>query len=212
MSPFDDDLTSSGEPGANARSPGVVAAIVTENRDPDGLGRVKLRYPWSEATFQSDWARVASPMGGAAFGTFSLPEVGDEVLVAFDRGDARHPYVLGGLWKGTREPASPDDGDRNGIRLIQGREGHRLQFDDGVEGRLVIELQGGKSITIEDGGILIDDGVNKVKLDTAAGAVTIEAGESLTLKAPRISIEGGVSTEIEAGRMLTAKAALVAIN
>ena len=79
---------------------GVAVALVTDNKDPDGLGRVKVRYPWHSQSTQSYWARIASPMAGKDRGTVFYPEVGDEVLVVFDREDLRFPYVLGGLWNG----------------------------------------------------------------------------------------------------------------
>src|SRR5713101_9315518 len=77
---------------------GVAVGIVKANDDPQGLGRVKLSLPWRKPDFVSDWVRIVAPMGGKERGSYFLPEVGDEVLVAFDRDDIRYPYVLGSLW------------------------------------------------------------------------------------------------------------------
>lgn len=191
---------------------GVTSGIVTQNKDPDQLGRIKLKLPWREEGFETDWVRVVSPMAGAARGIFFLPEVGDEVLVAFDRDDIRFPYVLGSLWSRTDKPPQTNDDGKNDIRVIHTRNGHTLLFDDGDKGRIVIKLSDGKSITIDDSGILIDDSANKVTLDAKAGTVSIEAKQALTFKAPKISIEATASMEIKGGQMLNASATMVKIN
>ncbi len=82
----------------NSRINGVVIGIVTNNNDPQGMGRVRVRFPWRGDDDESYWARVATMMAGKDRGTFFLPEVDDEVLVAFDHGDINHPYVIGALW------------------------------------------------------------------------------------------------------------------
>jgi uncharacterized protein involved in type VI secretion and phage assembly len=197
---------------AIGKLPGVTSGIVTQNTDPDALGRVKLRLAWRDEGYETGWARVAAPMAGAKRGAYFLPEVGDEVLVAFDRGDIRFPYVLGSLWSREDKPPETNDDGKNAIRVIHTRRGHKLLFDDSDKGRLVIELSDGKSITIDDDGILIDDKANKVKLDAKGGAVSIEAKQALTLKAPKISIEAGMQMEIKGGTMLNASAAMVKIN
>ncbi len=86
-------------PGAS-RMTGAVIGVVTNNSDPDGMGRVKLRFPWLTDSHESSWARVAAPMAGNNRGAYFLPEVDDEVLVVFEQGDMRFPFVLGSLWNG----------------------------------------------------------------------------------------------------------------
>src|SRR3972149_536693 len=83
---------------------GVVPGIVTNNQDPDGLGRVKIKFPWLSDDNETDWVRIATLMAGGQRGGFFLPEVGDEVLVAFEHGDINHPYVIGALWNGVDKP------------------------------------------------------------------------------------------------------------
>ena len=200
------------DPESGGLVAGVTSGIVTQNKDPDKLGRIKLKLPWRDEGFETDWTRVVSPMAGAERGTFFLPEVGDEVLVAFDRNDVRYPYVLGSLWSSTDKPPQTNDDGKNDIRVIHTRKGHTLLFDDGSKGRIVIKLDDGKSITIDDSGILIDDTANTVKLDAKGGAVSIEAKQALTLKAPKISIEASAQMEIKGGAMLKASATMVKIN
>src|SRR5262245_22538227 len=83
---------------------GVVPGVVTSNDDPEKLGRVKLRFPWLSDEVESGWARVALPAAGNLRGVYMLPEVDDEVLVAFEQGDVRFPYVVGGLWSSKLPP------------------------------------------------------------------------------------------------------------
>lgn len=98
----------------NSRIYGVVICIVTDNNDPDRLGRVRVKYPWihdSDSDYESYWARIVTPMAGKGVGNWSIPEVDDEVLCVFEHGDIRFPYILGYLYNGKESP--PDDGKDN---------------------------------------------------------------------------------------------------
>ncbi len=191
---------------------GVAPATVSRNDDPEGLGRVKLRLPWRSNEFETEWVRIVAPMAGKDRGLFFLPEVGDEVLVAFDRDDIRYPYVLGALWSQTDAPPEKNSDGKNDVRIIKTRKGHVVKCDDGAKGLILIELNDGKKIEIDDDGILLDDGSNKVKLDAKAGSVTIEAQQSLSLKAPKITVEASLSLDIKGGQSLSANATVVRIN
>jgi uncharacterized protein involved in type VI secretion and phage assembly len=100
---------------------GVAVAVVTENRDPDGLARVKVRLPWYGKPNESFWARLVVPMASQGQGTYFLPEIGDEVLVAFERGDVRFPYVVGTLWNGNEKPPTTKSDGKNDRRPGPGR-------------------------------------------------------------------------------------------
>ena len=192
---------------------GVAVAIVRENRDPSGLARVKVSFPWHSRPDESYWARLATPMTGKQFGTFFLPEVDDEVLVAFERGDIRFPFVVGSLWNGDRKPPVTNADGRNDIRTIRTRKGHALTFDDGVKGRLRLELNDGKAITIDDGGITIDaENGNRIVIGSASGVTTIEAASTLRIRASQIAIEASGAVDIKAGGTLTLRGSLIAIN
>jgi uncharacterized protein involved in type VI secretion and phage assembly len=208
------DLLGTGESAREAGGTvaGVSAATVTQNQDPEGLGRVKLSLPWREDGFETDWARIAVPMAGGGRGSFFLPEVGDEVLVGFDRDDIRYPYVIGALWSRSDKPPENNGGKKNDIRVIKTRKGHLLKFDDGAKGSILIELDDGKRIRVDDDGITIDDKSNKVTLDAKAGSVTIEAKQTLTLKAPKVAIEATASLDLKGGSSLNANAGMVRIN
>ena len=77
---------------------------MTQNDDPDELGRVRVKYPALGDETEGWWARVAAPGAGKDRGLLMMPLVGDEVLVGFEHGDARRPFVLGSLWNGEDKP------------------------------------------------------------------------------------------------------------
>jgi uncharacterized protein involved in type VI secretion and phage assembly len=191
---------------------GVAPATVTQNNDPEGLARVKLKFHWRSDGDETDWVRIVTPMGGKERGLMTVPEVGDEVLVAFDRNDVRFPYVLGALWNKEHRPPENNAQKKNDVRLIKTRKGHILQFDDGEKGEILIKLNDGKKIIIDDAGIKIDDKSNKIELDTISGSVLIEAKMKLSIKAPSISIEAKTALELKGGAALNANATMVKIN
>jgi len=98
---------------------GVVVGVVTNNKDPENLGRVKVKFPWLQESDESYWARIATLMAGPDRGTFFLPEVGDHVLVAFEHGDINYPFVLGALWTLKQKPPFNNADGKNNIRSIQ---------------------------------------------------------------------------------------------
>ncbi len=182
----------------DARMPGVVTAIVTNIQDPDNQGRVKVKFPWFSNDLESTWARVASPMAGPERGILYLPEVDDEVLVAFEHNDINYPYVLGALWNGQDALPEADSGTPIGSggqvqqRIIKTREGHLIVLED---------APGGKE------GIRIIDktGKNQVLIDTGQNKITMEADGDIVVQAKKkVIIKGDTGVEIESGQSLTA--------
>jgi uncharacterized protein involved in type VI secretion and phage assembly len=190
---------------------GVALAIVVDNKDDSGAGRVRVRL--GAGTGETLWARVATPMAGARRGVFFMPEEGDEVLVAFEGGDARRPYVLGSLWNGKdKAPVTNADG-KNDVRLIRTRKGHLLTFDDGANGRVDLALNDGKHVSIDDDGIRLEDEQgNGLTIQSRAGALEIHTSGSIKIKASQISIESSGKIDVKAAGTLTLVGALVSIN
>jgi uncharacterized protein involved in type VI secretion and phage assembly len=192
---------------------GVCVAIVSDNQDDSGQHRVKVNYPWHSEPKQSYWARVAMPMAGPDRGLCFLPEVGDEVLVAFERGDLRFPYVVGSLWNGQeRAPVSNANGN-NDQRVIHTRKGHKLVFDDGAKGLVRLQLNDGKQLSIDDDGVRLEDGHgNQLVIASASGAVTLEAKGTLKLKGASVEIEASGTLNAKAGATLGLRGTAINLN
>lgn len=200
---------------------GVVVGIVTNNKDPDGLGRVKVKFPTRSGENESYWARIATLMAGKGRGSFFVPEVEDEVLVVFEQNNINYPYIIGCLWNGEdRPPISNNDGNNN-IRMIQSRSGHKIVFnDDGKKKQEKIEIKtkAGHHIVLDDSAgsekIEIKDktGKNSVVIDSVKNSISIESGLTLKIKSQTIEIEAGTMLTIKAGAILTIKGAMVKIN
>jgi len=192
---------------------GVATALVVDNKDDSGTGRVKIRYPWHERPLDTYWARVATPMTGSKRGFYFIPEEGDEVLVAFERGDFRVPYVIGALWNSSARPPVANADGANDLRLIRTRKGHTLTFDDGAKGRVQLELNSGKRLSMDDETIALqDERGNALTIQSASGTLTIRATGRVLLQATQISLESSGTIDIKAGATLTLQGALVSIN
>lgn len=207
--------------GNSSSSHSVVVGIVTNNKDPQGQGRVKVRFPWLADQVESQWARVASPMAGKGRGMFFLPEVDDEVLLAFEQGDMNHPYVLGALWNGLDKPPEANTNGKNNIRKITSRSGHEIIFDDDdttKREKLEIHTKAGHRILLDDSAgqekIEIEDktGSNAVKIDSVQNSIDISSQMKLNIKAQMIQIEAGATMTLKANGVLTIQGAMVKIN
>lgn len=200
---------------------GVVIGIVTNNQDPEGMGRVKVKFPWRENQDESDWARVCTLMAGKDRGSFFLPEVDDEVLVAFGQGNLEEPYIVGMLWNGKDQPPETNSDGKNNIRKFKSRSGHELIFDDNSEQKqekVEIHTKAGHTIQLDDSSgqekITIKDksGSNSVIIDSVQNSISIESGAQLKIKSQQIEIESGAMLTIKANGVLTLQGTMVKIN
>lgn len=178
---------------------GVYPALVSDIRDPDGQGRVKVRLPWlpDEGGGYNVWARLATLMAGKDRGSWFIPDVDDEVLVAFEGGDPRRPYVIGALWNGKDTPPESMDGAGNNfVKSITSRKGVKVTLDDqdGQE-KLILETPGGQKVTMQDGPGKIeirDSNGNSITLDT--GGVKIVAAAKVMVQASTVEVSAGMVT------------------
>lgn len=190
--------------GLGGRFFGVYPALVTSIKDPDGQGRVKVSLPWSpdaESARYDAWARLATMMAGGKRGSFFIPDVNDEVLVAFEAGDPRRPYVVGALWNGSDAPPIAMDGaGKNDKKVLVSRSGVKMTMDDtsGSE-TFIVETPGGQKITMRDGAgtiEIVDSNGNEIQ--TGPSGVTITASAKVTLNAASVEISAG-SLQVNAG-------------
>jgi uncharacterized protein involved in type VI secretion and phage assembly len=192
---------------------GVAIALVTQNQDDDGLCRVKVRYPWHDKPRESYWARLAVPMAGKDRGTVMIPEVGDEVLVAFEREDMRFPYVLGGLWNGKDKPPLANDDGKNDKRIFKSRKKHYLLFDDGEQGVVELAHQNGAVVRFTDTEVVLKDKQgNQLSISNDTGAVSLQTNGQLSIKAATVTIEATGTLDLKASATLTVRGAMVNIN
>ena len=186
----------------SSRISGVVVGVVTNNQnDPEGLGRVKVKFPWLSDEDESNWARVAAPTAGKERGFYFLPEVEDEVLVAFEHGDVRFPYIVGSLWNGKdAQPAKNDDG-KNNVRVIKSRSGHvvRLTDKDGAEMIEIIDKS-------EKNSIVFDTSKNTITITADKDIVLSAAEGKIKLDAQEIEIKSSANAKFEAGGNMDLKA------
>jgi uncharacterized protein involved in type VI secretion and phage assembly len=182
--------------GHGGRLFGVYTAIVTDVQDPDGMGRVRLRLPWTsdpDGALYETWARIACLMAGANRGTWFIPEPDDEVLVAFENGDPRRPFVIGALWNGVDTPPETMDANNN-IRSITSRSGIKVTFDD-TDGAVAftVETPGGQIITCKDTPASVeisDANGNMIKLESSGISLTTSA--KLSMSASTVEISAGM--------------------
>jgi phage baseplate assembly protein V len=201
--------------GTDERYFGVVIGIVTNNKDPDGLGRIKASLPWMDDQVETDWARVATPMAGAGRGIYFLPEVNDEVLVAFEHGNPDTPFVLGGLWNGQDKPPEANGDGKNDVRTIKSRSGNVIRLTD-TDGEAKIEIVDASA----KNSIVISAKDNSISI-TAAGDVTIASsdgklklsGNSVEITSTStVKIAASQNAEVTASGQLTLKGQVVNIN
>jgi uncharacterized protein involved in type VI secretion and phage assembly len=153
------------------------------------------------------------PMAGKERGWVLIPEVGDEVVVAFEREDMRFPYVLGAVWNGQAKPPLANDDGKNDKRILKSRKKHYLLFDDGARGVVELSHEKGRKVIFNDDGFVVqDEKGNVVRVDSNSGAMTIEAQGQLNIKAASITIEATGTLEVKASATLTIRGSLVNIN
>lgn len=160
----------------------LVVGVVTNNRDPDDMGRVRVQYPSLGPDAESAWARVLTPSAGNARGMLMLPVVGEEVLIGFEHDDTTRPYVLGSLFGGVDKP---------GDELLQSYDGsfalrsdHKVHVASAEDTTFTSQA----AFTVE-----------------AQGDVAVSAGSNLAIKAQKLSLGGDTEITLEAGTTLTLK-------
>lgn len=188
---------------------GVTVGIVTNSKDPDGLGRVKVKFPWLSGEEESYWARVLTPMAGKDRGIYFLPEVDDEVLVAFEQGNMAFPYILGSLWNGKDKPPIKNDDGKNNQRVIKSRSGHMIVLDDteGKEQIIIQDKTGKNQIVINSKDNKMDIKVEKDLTIEAKGKIIFKSSnDDISIECKNLAIKTQQNYNLEAGKNCTIKA------
>jgi phage protein D/phage baseplate assembly protein gpV len=193
---------------------GLMCAEVADVNDPLHLGRVKLSFPWLSDDYTSGWARTAYIGAGATRGVFWMPEVGDEVVVGFDRGDFDSPFVLGGLYNGVDKPqefsCAPIDDNSGEIvqRGLRSRTGHQLVFTETSSASDEVRLETGDNkykfvldkkntqILVDSNGKVTIKAKNGVAVDAGTGKLELK-GKSVEITGDTVKVAGKGAASIQ---------------
>ncbi len=190
------------------RENGIVIGVVSDLNDPEGLARVRVKFPHLNEE-PSDWARLSTPMAGKDRGMFFRPEVDDEVLVAFEHGEPRRPYIVGSLWSKVDTPPA-DDGNptKNNWRQIVSRSGHIIRFDDtdGSEKIEIIDKDKSRKVVIDSGQQTIQVTCDQGDIEVSAGSGTVK------VRATTVDIQASGDMTLQATGTMTIKGSTVNIN
>ncbi len=180
--------------GHDANRYGVEVGIVTNVKDPEKLGRVKVQFPRLPTGPESFWARVAQPAAGAGRGFYWLPEVEDEVLIAFELGQPDRPYVIGALWNGKDKPMNGAYQDDNSTRMIQTRSGHQIILSDksGEEKIVIADKSGKRTVTF-------DVKNKKFLVEAKEGDIELHAEKKIVIQCEDLEIKTAKTAKIDVG-------------
>lgn len=178
---------------------GVHAGLVVGVDDPDGQGRVKVRLPWAAGGEGYEaWARLATVMAGASRGSWFIPDVDDEVLVAFEAGNPGRPYVIGAVWNGQDPPPEAMDAD-NTVRTIRTRSGVTIRMSDaaGTES-LQLETPEGQRVRLSDGpGTIVIEDASGNTVTLGRSGIAVASSTEVTVRAARVQVSAGL-VQVEA--------------
>ncbi|MBQ6640707.1 MAG: VgrG-related protein [Saccharopolyspora sp.] len=230
--------TGAGAPDPGSRMPGLATGIVTDIKEAGRAQRgwVKLKFPWLDAKYVTDWVRTVQLGGQGGGGVFS-PDVNDEVLVGFEQGCLDKPYVLGGLYNGKDSPSEHDlplvdrrTGKVNRRSLVS-RKGHRLELIDGMQGPPGVRIASGNKrleVRMDERGRSVEIAVKRpggrgamstvsvtdrgITLDAGMGDINL-SGRSVSIDAKTtVSVNGKTGANISGGTNASLRAAMVRIN
>ena len=206
---------------------GVVVGVITNNNDPLGLGRTKVKFPWLGEQIESAWCRMAAPMAGNGRGFYYIPEVNDEVLVAFEHGDPNVPYILGALWNTTDKPPKPSgnivSAGKVNKRILRSRSGHEIVFCDeaGKESITIVDKTEKNKIVIDSTKKSLGISVSGDCVIKADGQCTIEAkqnielkstGKDVTIDCTNFTVKAKANCKIESSAQLDLESAMVNVK
>jgi uncharacterized protein involved in type VI secretion and phage assembly len=177
---------------------GVYPAVVTDLIDSRRLGRVQVRFPWLGSDGDRDvraWATLCSPYADNEQGLLILPEVDSQVLVAFEAGNLRRPYIVGAAWNG--QAAVPQQPQRpNNLRVLKSRAGSRLEFDDSAgAAKVTVSLASGHEVVLDDAAqeVTVRHGLG-CTIRLTATSVEITGNVAMNVTAPTVKVDAAMST------------------
>lgn len=195
---------------------GVQYGVVVQNKDPDGLNRIKVKFPWLDDgdTDQTHWAQLSTPMEGNKFGWLTLPDIDDAVIVMFVAGDSSQPVILGGVWSNKDTSPEPNEDGKNNFRGYRSRAGHRLILDDSDKTKVVVADKTAKNVIGIGNFATAGAGPNKCAVfkppmsgDTGVSISTMEGAMEILCKQGTFSVTAEKAIKINAKTTIEVKAA-----
>jgi len=193
------------------------SAVVVDNNDPDGLGRIKVKFHWLDGS-ETCWLRVVSPHAGNGHGWVSLPEIDDEVLVGFENGNPNYPVALGSLY--TKDNAPPDDSkdSDNNVKMFITKGGNVFSIGDAGGSEAITLSQGDNSLVLSLDGPKITIESKGGDISIKAANIKMEADQNFEVKSGQMKLDGGQTLEITgmqskySGQMVEVSGSMVKIN
>lgn len=192
---------------------GLYSGVVADRQDPEEKGRVTVELKWIDPDYVTTWAPVAQIYAGAGYGAYWIPEVGDQVIIAFLRGELRKPIILGSIYSKDVKPPFAKSGSED-PKVLRTKAGHMLLMEDQDQPRIrLVDMTGGNEVEINsDENIVTVRAADHVVVE-AGGNVQVDAGGSASINASQdILLSAGGSITIEASSAVTITGASVAIN
>jgi type VI secretion system secreted protein VgrG len=183
----------------------VQNAVITDNDDPDSLGRVKVHFDWMEDGQSTPWIRTVNPHSGDGRGFYFVPETGDEVVVGFEQNHPQKPYVIGTMYGGNHAPDQGWVTSQNNIKMIRTRQGNTIEFDD---------TSGSEQLIIFNGdGSSANSNNNKILLTLNPDKITIESDGDIEIKGINLNLHADADISIQSdGGAISLKGSQVTIQ
>ena len=188
-------------PAAPTWGTSMVVGVVTQTEDPDGLGRVRVQYPALGDDAEGWWARIASPAAGASRGLLMMPVAGDEVVLAFEQGDPRRPYVLGAVWNGQAKPGDLVKSD--------GSFALASDHDVGVTATGKATVAATEDLTLQGQNVSAEA---KSQFQVKGATVSVQADGSVTIKGASITVQAEGSLSVQASGTVQISGAMVMLG
>ena len=185
------------------------SAIITENHDPESMGRVKVEFPWQKKIGETTpWIRVVSLHAGSGKGFYFLPEVGEEVLIGFEEGNAERPYVIGSVYHAKAKPPSEASSANNDITILQTRSGCKFILNDS-DGSITILDKEGSQVFLDGEGNIDISSITNINLSAPDGEINLDAKKVfignvikpnlIEFKGMEAKVKTDISTELDGG-------------
>jgi uncharacterized protein involved in type VI secretion and phage assembly len=161
------------------------SALVTDNNDPKGLGRIRAKFHWMNGAEKTPWIRVTSPHGGGGKGMFFIPEIGEEVIVGFEGESAIKPYVIGTVYNGKAKTEFSNTG--NDIKALQTRSGTKIIMNDAHKSILIEDPSGNSCLMDGDGNVKVV-GNKTIILTTGESQIEMKKDGTINITGKKITI------------------------